>query len=67
VDRDHPRIGEYLKTDAGTREVDLSTEVIDGKDGLLFQTRNGTPYLHNNLEQRWFPCLPSIPKDMAKR
>jgi len=20
---------------------------------LLFQTRNGTPYLHNNLEQRW--------------
>jgi integrase len=26
---------------------------INGKDGLLFQTRNGTPYLHNNLEQRW--------------
>jgi integrase len=20
---------------------------------MLFQTRNGTPYLHNNLEQRW--------------
>ena len=60
VDRDRPRIVEYLKTDAGSREVDLSKEVaeylrvlINGSDGLLFQTRNGTPYLHNNLEQRW--------------
>ena len=60
VDRDRPRIVDYLKTDAGSREVDLSTEVaeylrvlINGRDGLLFQTRNGTPYLHNNLEQRW--------------
>ncbi|HLW81456.1 MAG TPA: site-specific integrase [Candidatus Acidoferrales bacterium] len=60
VDRDHPRIVEYTKTDAGTREVDLSTAVagflrsfINGRDGLLFQTRNGTPYLHNSLEQRW--------------
>lgn len=60
VDRDTPRIVRYLKTDAGTREVDLSTEVaeylrgfISGKSGLLFETRNGTPYLHNNLEQRW--------------
>jgi integrase len=60
VDRDIPRIVRYLKTDAGTREVDLPTEVaeylrafISGKSGLLFQTRNGTPYLHNNLEQRW--------------
>lgn len=60
VDRDKPRIVSYLKTDAACREVDLSVEVaeylqrfIDAKDGLLFETRNGTPYLHNNLESRW--------------
>jgi integrase len=60
VDRDTPRIVRYLKTDAGTREVDLSTEVAEylrgftnGKIGLLCDTRNGTPYLHNNLEKRW--------------
>ncbi len=60
VDRDMPLIVRYLKTDAGTREVDLSTEVAEylraftsGKSGLLFETRNGTPYLHNNLERRW--------------
>jgi len=60
VDRDRPRIVPYVKTDAGFREVDLRPVVGEylrafksGKDGLLFQTRNGTPYLHNNLEQRW--------------
>ena len=60
VDRDHPRIVKYVKTDAGFREVDLCKAVgeylqafINRKDGLLFETRNGTPYLHNNLEQRW--------------
>ena len=60
VDRDTPRIVRYLKTDPGTRDVDVSTEVaeylrgfISSKGGLLFETRNGTPYLHNNLEQRW--------------
>jgi integrase len=60
VDRDTPRVVRYLKTDAGTREVDLSTGIaeylrafINGKNGLLFKTRSGTPYLHNNLEQRW--------------
>jgi integrase len=60
VDRDTPRVVSYLKTDAGFREVDLSLNVaeylrafIDGKDGLLFKTRNGTPYLHNSLEARW--------------
>ena len=60
VDRDHPRIVNYVKTDAGFREVDLCTAVgeylqafINLKDELLFETRNGTPYLHNNLEQRW--------------
>ena len=60
VDRDHPRIVKYLKTDAGFREVDLCTATgeylrafANHRDGLLFETRNGTPYLHNNLEQRW--------------
>lgn len=60
VDRNHPRIVTYLKTDAGFREVDLCTAVgeylrafINCKDGLLFQTRNSTPYLHHSLEQRW--------------
>ncbi len=60
VDRNHPRIVTYLKSDAGFREVDLCTAVgeylrafINRKDGLLFQTRNGTPYLHHSLEQRW--------------
>ena len=60
VDRDKPRIVEYLKTDAASREVDLSTQVaeylrgfINDSKGLLFETRNGTPYLHNSLQQRW--------------
>jgi hypothetical protein len=26
---------------------------MTGKNGLLFATRNGTPYLHNNLGKRW--------------
>ena len=30
-----------------------SRPFIEGKEGLLFKTRNVTPYLHNNLEQRW--------------
>src|SRR5438552_17953222 len=34
-------VGEYLRA------------FINRKDGLLFQTRNGTPYLHNSLEQTW--------------
>jgi integrase len=71
VDRDRPRVVEYLKTDAGYREVDLSKQVaeylrsfINGKDGLLFETRNGTPYLHNNLEQRWLtPRLQAMQVD----
>jgi hypothetical protein len=52
--------GRELSVPAGPREVDLSTEVAEylrtftnGKVGLLFQTRNATSYLHNNLEQRW--------------
>jgi integrase len=60
VDHDTPRIVEYVKTDASYREIDVSEEVakylrafLEGKDGLLFQTRNSTPHLHNNLEDRW--------------
>lgn len=60
VDRDKPRIVLHVKTDASYRDVDLSTSVaeylrafIDGRNGLLFKTRNDTPYLHNNLEARW--------------
>jgi integrase len=60
VDRDTPRIVRYPKTNAASRQIDLYRSVaeylrtfIDGKNGLLFQTRNGTPYLHNNLESRW--------------
>jgi integrase len=60
VDRDTPRIVNYVKTDAGFREVDLSQNIaeylqafIDSKGGLLFKTRNGTPHLHSSLEARW--------------
>jgi len=60
VDRDKPRIVLHVKTDASYRDVDLSTSAaeylrafINGRNGLLFKTRNGTPYLHNNLEARW--------------
>ena len=60
VDRETPRIVSYLKTEVASRQIDLCPNVaeylrtfIDSKNGLLFQTRNGTPYLHNNLESRW--------------
>jgi integrase len=50
----------YLKTDAANREVDLHPDIAEylrnymsTKTGLLFLTRNGTPLLPNNLEQRW--------------
>ena len=53
-------VASYLKTDAACRDIDLNVEVagylrafINGREGLLFETRNGTPYLHNNLESRW--------------
>jgi integrase len=59
-DRDTPKIVSYLKTVAAYRQIDLCQNVanylqafVAGKNGLLFQTRNDTPYLHNNLEQRW--------------
>ena len=60
VHRRKPVIVRYLKTDAACRDIDLSKEVaeylqafINDRNGLLFATRNGTPYLHNNLEDRW--------------
>jgi len=60
VHREKPLIVSYLKTDAVYREIDLHPEVAEylrvficGKDGLLFKTRNGTPHLHNNIEERW--------------
>ena len=50
----------YVKTDASHPDVDLTREIaeylrafIDGRDGLPRRTRNGTSYLHNNLEARW--------------
>lgn len=71
VDRRQPRIVEYTKTDAGTREVDLSTDVarfmqsfMNGKDGLLFRSRKGTPHMHNGLERRWLtPRLQAMQLD----
>jgi integrase len=60
VHRKKPVIVKYLKTDAACRDIDLSKQIaeylqefISRKDGLLFETRNGTPYLHHNLEDRW--------------
>ncbi|MGH9737483.1 MAG: tyrosine-type recombinase/integrase [Candidatus Acidiferrales bacterium] len=60
VDRDTPRIVWCLKTDAAYRDIDLHPDVaeflqrfIGERKGLLFVTRNGTPRLHNNIEQRW--------------
>jgi integrase len=60
VHREKPLIVTYLKTDAAYRDIDLHPEIAEylrvficGKDGLLFKTRNGTPHLHNNIEERW--------------
>ena len=60
VARDTPRIVQYLKTDAAFRENDVSEEVAEylrgfltSKEGLLFKTRNCTPYLHNGLKAHW--------------
>ena len=49
-----------VKTRASRRHVDVTSEVaahineyIKGKDGLLFSTSNGSPYLVGNLRTRW--------------
>ena len=53
------KIEKKLKTKSGKREVDLHPDVAkellaarNGQDGLIFQTREGTPHLGNNLERR---------------
>jgi len=55
-----PLIVSYRKTDAAYRDIDLHSEIAEylrvftcGKDGLLCKARNGTPHLHNNIEERW--------------
>jgi hypothetical protein len=60
VEKDAPRIGKYLKSDAAHREIDLHSDVAEflqrymvGKRGLLFHTRRNTPHLYGNLEDRW--------------
>ena len=60
VDKDCPRIVNYLKTDASWRQIDLHTDVADylrkfvsGKSGLILHTKNGTPYLYGNLAEDW--------------
>jgi len=71
VDRHRPRIVGYLKTDAASRDVDVSRQVaeylrnyIGHCTGLLFKTRNNTPYLHNSIEARWLtPKLVSMGLD----
>ena len=48
------------KTKSASREIDVDEKAgkfllayIEGKDGLLFKTRNGTPHLQGNIRQRW--------------
>ena len=60
VDKDRPRIVNYLKTDASWRQIDLHPDVADylrkfmiGRSGLILQTKNGTPYLYGNLAEDW--------------
>jgi integrase len=60
VDKDRPRIVNYLKTDASRRQIDLHHDVADylrkfvtGGPGLILQTKNGTPYLYGNLAEDW--------------
>ncbi len=60
VDRDTPHVVSCLKTNAAYRDIDLHPDVaeflqrfIGERKGLLFVTRNGTPHLHNNIEERW--------------
>jgi integrase len=60
VEKDEPRLSQYLKTDAAYREIDVHPDIaefmrnyLDGKNGLLFQTQRNTPHLYSNLEERW--------------
>ena len=60
VDKDRPRIVNYLKTDASWRQIELHPDVADylrkfviGKSGLILHTKHGTPYLYGNLAEDW--------------
>jgi hypothetical protein len=60
VNKDQPRIVNYLKTDASFRQIDLHPDVADylrtfvvGKSELILHTKNGTPYLYGNLADDW--------------
>lgn len=62
VEQSVNRFGRFsgLKTQAARRNVDVSKAVgeyllhfIEGKSGLLFKTKKGTPRLAGNLHRRW--------------
>jgi hypothetical protein len=60
VDTDHPRVVNYLKTDASRREIDLHPDVaaylmnfVSGKSGLILKTENNPPFLYGNLQDDW--------------
>jgi len=60
VEKDRPRIVNYLKTDASYRQIDLHPDIanyinsyIKGKSGLILRTKNDTPYLYGNLADDW--------------
>jgi integrase len=60
VDKDRPRIVNYLKTDASWRQIDLHPDVADflrkfvaGRSGLILKTENNTPFLYGNLQDGW--------------
>jgi integrase len=71
VDKDHPVIVPYVKTEASYREIDLHPSVADclrpyvaRKAGLVFHTGRNTPHLYGNLEKRWLdPILIALGLD----
>jgi integrase len=74
VMKDRPRIKKKLKTDASSRQIDLHPDVakylgayVSHKTGLIFSTKNKTPYLYGNLAEDWLdPILRKIEQpDMA--
>jgi integrase len=64
VDRNCPRIVPYVKTDASYRQIDLHPDIVNyllpyvsRKTGLIFHTKNHTPYLYGNLAEDWLDPL----------
>ena len=60
VQKYHPRITDKLKNSTAYRQIDFHPDIAayfrrytEGKTGLLFQTREGTPHLYGNLAKRW--------------